>query len=459
MNRQSDITARHSAVAGRFFPGEADELARTVADCLAHGTPAASPPKAIISPHAGYPFSGRLAGMAWRATATARPARIAILSPSHQHAFTGIALPSQDRYAMPGFDLRLDTAARDLLISSDLAHVEDAAHDREHGVETQLPFHHQVHPDTPVVPLVIGRAPDEQVAQAVDALAAMGDTLFVLSSDLSHFLTLQDARKHDATTARLIETAKPRDLTGAHACGAAAIRGFLLSDHGQGSRLLRLAMANSAAITRDETRTVGYGAWALFGVTDDILLPDHRAALLKTARQALTSRITKGKPPHLDTDSFAQPLRTHGAAFVTLQKDGKLRGCIGSLTAHQPLIADVVENTQKSATEDPRFPPVTAEELDRITLKIAVLSPSEPMPVTDEADLLSKVHPGRDGLILSDKGRRGVFLPMVWDSLPEPQEFLAALKQKAGLPRDHWSDTLQIRRFCAEGFAEADYPS
>ncbi|KZY43264.1 hypothetical protein A3731_11015, partial [Roseovarius sp. HI0049] len=246
MNRQTDISTRHPAVAGRFFPGEAEELARTVADCLAHGTPAASPPKAIISPHAGYPFSGHLAGMAWRATETARPARIAILSPSHQHAFTGIALPSQDRYAMPGFDLAIDTAARDLLVAQDLAHIEDAAHDREHGVETQLPFQNQTHPDTPVVPLVIGRAPDEQVAAIIDALAGMGDTIFILSSDLSHFLTLDAARQHDAQTAKLIETAKPEDLTGAHACGAAAIRGFLLSDHGQGSRTLRLGMANSA---------------------------------------------------------------------------------------------------------------------------------------------------------------------------------------------------------------------
>ncbi|MEQ8899219.1 MAG: AmmeMemoRadiSam system protein A [Roseovarius sp.] len=457
MNRQTDISARPSAVAGRFFPGEAEELARTVAECLAHGTPAASPPKAIISPHAGYPFSGHLAGMAWCATETARPARIAILSPSHQHAFTGIALPSQDRYAMPGFDLAIDTAARDMLVNRDLVHVENAAHDREHGVETQLPFQHQTHSGTPVVPLVIGRAPDEQVAQTVDALAALGDTLFILSSDLSHFLTLHAAREHDAKTAKLIETAKPEDLTGAHACGAAAIRGFLLSDHGQGSRLLRLGMANSAAVTKDTTRTVGYGAWALFDVTDAILHADHRTALLKAARQALTSHITKCKLPHVETDSFAPPLQGHGASFVTLQKDGKLRGCIGSLTAHQPLIADVIENTRKSATEDPRFPPVTTEELDHITLKIAVLSPSEPMPVKDEADLLARLEPGRDGLILSDKGRRGVFLPMVWDSLPAPEAFLAALKQKAGLPRDHWSDRLQFRRFCAESFAEADY--
>ena len=459
MNRQTQISTRHSAVAGRFFPGEAEDLARTVADCLNNGTAALSPPKAIISPHAGYPFSGHLAGMAWRATETARPTRIAILSPSHQHAFTGIALPSQDGYALPGFDLPIDTEARDRLVDQTLAHIEDAAHDREHGVETQLPFQHQMHPGTPVVPLVIGRAPDDQVGKVIDTLAAMGDTLFVLSSDLSHFLTLDEAQKHDAETAKLIETAKPERLTGAHACGAAAIRGFMMSGYGQGNRIQRLGMANSAAVTKDTSRTVGYGAWALFDVTDETFLPDHRTALLKAARQTLVSRVTKGNPPQVNVDSFAPPLRGYGAAFVTLQKDGQLRGCIGSLTAHQPLITDVVENTVKSAFDDPRFDPVTEDELDRITIKIAVLSPSAPMSFDSEAALLAQLEPGRDGLILSDKGRRGVFLPMVWDSLPKPQDFLSALKQKAGLPRDHWSETLHVRRFCAEGFAEGDYPS
>ncbi|MEQ9055716.1 MAG: AmmeMemoRadiSam system protein A, partial [Roseovarius confluentis] len=169
------------------------------------------------------------------------------------------------------------------------------------------------------------------------------------------------------------------------------------------------------------------------------------------------SRVTKGNPPQVNVDSFVPQLRGYGAAFVTLQKDGQLRGCIGSLTAHQPLITDVVENTVKSAFDDPRFDPVTEDELDRITIKIAVLSPSAPMSFDSEAALLAQLKPGRDGLILSDKGRRGVFLPMVWDSLPKPQDFLSALKQKAGLPRDHWSETLHVRRFCAEGFAEGDY--
>lgn len=457
MNRQTQISTRLSAVAGRFFPGDAEALARGVTDCLGDGQAAASVPRAVISPHAGYPFSGRLAGAALGATKTAAPDRIVVLSPSHRHAFNGVALPSQDRYVLPGLEIAIDAQAREILVDQDLAHVEDAAHDQEHGVETQLPFLHRLHPQARVVPLVIGREKGDQVARIVDALAGMADTppLFVLSSDLSHFLTLERAQVHDAETAKLIETGKAGQLTGAHACGAAAIRGFMTSEYGRGMRVQRLAMANSAAVTRDASRTVGYGAWAFHDTTDEILLSEHRTALLNAARHTLVSRVERGVAPDVDINGFAPAPCGHGAAFVTLQKSGQLRGCIGSLRAHRPLVADVAENTVKAAFDDPRFPQVAAGELPEITIKIAVLSPSSPMRFADEADLLAQVKPGRDGLILSDRGRRGVFLPMVWDNLPEPAAFLAALKQKAGLPNDYWSDTVQIERFCAESFSES----
>lgn len=457
MNRQANISARPSAVAGRFFPGDAGALRAEVDDCLKTAGPPVARPRAVISPHAGYPFSGRLTAAALNATVEDVPERIVVLSPSHRHAFEGCALPSQDRYAMPGFETHIDGAARDMLVNSGLAHVEDAAHDQEHGIETQLPFLHRLHPGVKVVPVVIGRASEAQVAALVDALAALGDRppLFVLSSDLSHFLTLEEAEARDAATAKLIETGEADRLTGSDACGAAGIRGFVASRYGQGLRVQRLAMANSAAVTRDPGRTVGYGAWALFDATAEILLPDERAALLNVARQALMSRVHQGRMPQVNAGSFAPSLRGQGAAFVTLRMDGGLRGCVGSLLPHQPLVSDVAENAVKAGFSDPRFAPVTLPETERIAIKIAVLSPSAPMDIESEADLLDRLVPGRDGLVLRDAGRRGVFLPMVWESLPEPGDFLSALKRKAGLPQDHWSETLQVERFCAESFAEA----
>ena len=131
-----------------------------------------------------------------------------------------------------------------------------------------------------------------------------------------------------------------------------------------------------------------------------------------------------------------------------------MRGCIGSLAAHQPLIRDVVVNTVKAGFNDPRFRPVSLDVIDKLRLKIAILSPSAPMRFDSEDDLISQLVPERDGLILYDGGRRGVFLPMVWESLPTPKAFLDGLKVKAGLAKTHWSKTLKVERFCAESFAE-----
>ncbi|QGX99662.1 AmmeMemoRadiSam system protein B [Roseovarius faecimaris] len=452
-------TPRSAVMAGRFFPAEPARLAQAVEDALPTlplaGTAA---PCAVISPHAGYRFSGHLAGAALAATASASPRSAVILSPSHRHGFAGLALPSASGYRMPGFDIKIDAAARAALVDAKLAHVEDAAHDQEHGIETQLPFLHHLHPDTEIIPVVIGRATADDVARLVDYLATRSEKppLFVLSSDLSHFLTLDKARAHDAEAAKLIETGQSHKLTPAHACGSRAIKGFLASRFGQGMRLQRLGMANSHRATGDSSRTVGYGAWGLYDSTAEILAPPLRSAMLTAARQALRSYLAKGRMPEVRVASFAAELQTHAAAFVSLQSAGRLRGCIGSLAAHRPLIADVVENAIKAASQDPRFAPLTAEELDGVTLKIAVLSPARAMRFSSQDDLETQLTPGRDGLILTDGRHRGTFLPMVWDSLETPRAFVDGLKLKAGLPREHWSDTVQVHRFCAESFSEPD---
>lgn len=440
-----------------FYPADPGELARTVGDCLARGAGPAlpSPPRAIISPHAGYAYSGWLAGAAWSATAGAEIAHAVVLSPSHRHAFGGIALPSGAAFAMPGFDLALNTTARDALVAAGLAHIEDAAHDHEHGAETQFPFLHALHPKADVLPLVLGQVDDAQVAATIDFLDDhLGHPLFVLSSDLSHFLTETQARAQDDEASRLIEIGEWPGLTPEHACGARGIRGYLAARTGQGARPTRLARATSAQVTGDTARVVGYGAWALHGPQGDAIADDDKAALLKVARAALTTRTTKGSASTLDAARFATRLQTHGAAFVTLTLAGRLRGCIGSLMAHRPLLRDVVENAISAGHADPRFPPVMVAELATLRLKIAVLAPPAPMHFSSEDDLISQLRPGEDGLILADQGRRGTFLPMVWDSLPEPVDFWQQLKRKAGLPLDHWSPTLKVHRYRAESFRE-----
>lgn len=187
---------------------------------------------------------------------------------------------------------------------------------------------------------------------------------------------------------------------------------------------------------------------------DSELDPDQRRTLLELARRSIACGLEQGRPLDVNPAKHDAALQVRRAAFVTLHKGGQLRGCIGHLEAMQPLVRDVVENAFAAAFRDRRFPPVNRAELDALHIEISVLSPSAPMAFTSEADLLSQIEPGRDGLILEDGYARGTFLPSVWESLPDPADFLQHLKRKAGLPPDHWSDSLRISRYRTESFAE-----
>jgi AmmeMemoRadiSam system protein A len=184
------------------------------------------------------------------------------------------------------------------------------------------------------------------------------------------------------------------------------------------------------------------------------LSDEHRHILLATARESIAHGLRTGRPLPVEVERYDPKLRVERATFVTLNKSGELRGCIGHLEAIQPLIADVAENAFNAAFRDPRFQPVSATEFDDLEIHISVLSPPEPLIFTSEADLLNQIHPGIDGLILEEGIYRGTFLPSVWEQLPDPVQFLAHLKLKAGLPPNYWSDTLKVYRYTTESFSE-----
>ncbi|MCP5231053.1 MAG: AmmeMemoRadiSam system protein A [Zoogloeaceae bacterium] len=179
----------------------------------------------------------------------------------------------------------------------------------------------------------------------------------------------------------------------------------------------------------------------------------QRRRMLEIARASIRHGLHSGTPLRVSVDEFEPALRAPRATFVTLNREGRLRGCIGMLAAVRPLIEDVAENAFAAAFRDPRFPPLGAGEYDDLDVHISVLSPAVPMQFESEADLLSQMRPGVDGLILGDRGRRGTFLPSVWEQLPTRELFLAHLKQKAGLSPTHWSDTLTVERYTTESFS------
>ncbi len=179
----------------------------------------------------------------------------------------------------------------------------------------------------------------------------------------------------------------------------------------------------------------------------------NRQRLMELAKSSIQHGLLTGRPIKINLGAYPAELATPRATFVTLRMNNHsaaLRGCIGVLEAIRPLAEDIAENAFSAAFKDPRFPPLEAHELDFLKIHLSILTPAAPVFFSSEQDLLSQLQPGIDGLILRDDRRHGTFLPSVWESLPEPEQFLLNLKQKAGLPPDYWSPNIQIYRYQVE---------
>ncbi|MBF0264225.1 MAG: AmmeMemoRadiSam system protein A [Gammaproteobacteria bacterium] len=175
-----------------------------------------------------------------------------------------------------------------------------------------------------------------------------------------------------------------------------------------------------------------------------------RNTLLQLAKESIKYGLDNHEPLSVTLNNYAETLQSKRASFVTLNINHQLRGCIGSLVAHRPLAEDIAHNAYAAAFSDPRFPSLSETEFSLLEYHLSVLSESSPMSFASEEDLLQQMRPGIDGLILEDNGQRGTFLPSVWEQLPDAVSFLKHLKQKAGLPINHWSNNIKVSRYTVE---------
>lgn len=458
--RDMSLSIRPPAVAGAFYPGEPGRLRAVVDGLLAEAADRSREPlpapKAVIAPHAGYIYSGAVAAAAYHraraAEATIR--RVVLLGPAHRVALDGFAVPSVTSFLTPLGEIPLDRAAIHGLLRdrADVAERDDA-HAAEHSLEVHLPFLQRALGPFRLVPVVVGEAGPDAVAALLRQLWGGDETLVVISTDLSHYHDYDTARTIDDETAGLIERLAVGSFGPYEACGARPVNGLLRVAGELGFRVTRLGVCNSGDTAGPRDHVVGYGAWALGPAEASRVAPSHRELLLDTAARALSAQLRHGRRSDIAPDSFPFELRSVAASFVTLSIDGELRGCVGTLDAYRPLVADVAWNAVSAGFEDPRFSPLATDELRRTEIEIAVLSTPAPLAFDDEAHLMAQLRPNVDGLILESGGRRSTFLPKVWRSLPSPDAFLDGLRRKAGLPRGFWSDDdIRVWRYVAESF-------
>ena len=445
---------RSPAVAGMFYPGNAPQLAAEVdelLDSVDNVEPRLSFPKALIVPHAGYIYSGPVAARAYDELAAARGVvkRVVLFGPSHYVAGRGLAIPQADFFSTPLGHIPLDGAALRALAGLKQVVRSDTAHAQEHSLEVQLPFLQKMLGDFTLVPISVGAATNEEVAEVMELLWGGPETLIVISTDLSHYHAYDEARRIDgATLARIRDFAT--DLSHDEACGATALNGFLGLCRGKGLSIRLLAACNSGDTAGGKARVVGYSAFALHDGGEPAAA-DAGRVLIEIARGAIANGLGLSSVPvkrnHLPW--LLQP----GASFVTLTREGQLRGCIGSLAAIRPLGQDVASNARAAAFEDPRFPKLAREEWPRCKVEVSLLSAPKTIRFADEADLLAQIRAGEDGLILECDGKRATYLPQVWESLPDKGRFLAELAKKAGLPPDTRLARCRISRYRVAKFA------
>jgi AmmeMemoRadiSam system protein B/AmmeMemoRadiSam system protein A len=448
-------TIRPAAVAGMFYPGEGARLAADVDAFLssaARSQQIGAPPKAIIVPHAGYVYSGAVAASAYAHLRSARDVirRVVLLGPVHRVPVRGLALPAAEAFDTPLGRVPLDAAAVQAIRSLPQVVESRAVHEHEHSLEVHLPFLQRLLERFTLVPLAVGDATREQVAEVLDVLWGGPETLIVVSSDLSHYLAYDAARKIDTETAAMIVDLRS-DIDHQHACGGTPVNGLMLTARRRKLEVKLVDLRNSGDTAGTRDRVVGYGSFLVHEKSDT---PNNAgASLIGIAKAAIDQRLGGS----LRGPAEAAWLREPGATFVTLTRNGELRGCIGTLQARRALAEDVHANAVAAAFNDPRFKPLTTAEWIDTWVEVSLLSALEPIQVDSEQAVLQALRPGVDGLVLEFGHHRGTFLPQVWEQLASPQAFLSNLKRKAGLPLDFWDAEMTLARYTVSKWREQDF--
>ena len=460
------------------FKGDAAELARRIDKMLAAAAAPASAeaPLAVVSPHAGYVYSGPIAAYAYRAVQGQAYDTVVVLGPSHRDAFTGLSVYDTTRFDTPLGQIPCDRELIGRLIG---AHpnigYRPSAHRDEHSLEVQVPFLQRALAGFKIVMVVVGGRDPEAELTLVTALADYARRkrlLVVASSDLSHYHGYSEANRLDAVALQSIEAldtaALVKDIR-SERCEACGILPVLIAmDYAKrmgAHEGVLLKHANSGDTAGPKDQVVGYAALAFWrdgdrggkgGGKTSHQGPDAaggrldaaaRTELLGIARRAIEGAVRGSRAPEATSSNAA--LQTPQGAFVTITIGGQLRGCIGTFREDTPLFRTVAQMAVAAAREDPRFPPLTESELPGIHVEISALTPMKPVADVNEIEV------GRHGLYITRGFNSGVLLPQVateygWDRAT----FLEQTCRKAGLPKDAWKEGAKILSFEAEVFGE-----
>ena len=458
---------REPVVAGQFYPDNEKSLRSQLNSFFSNAKERQSEEKlqAIISPHAGYVFSGRVAASAYnQIPADAEYENIFIIAPSHKVRITGASIYNIGNYETPLGEVKVNRALADKLIENyDIFSFKKHAHKQEHSLEVQLPFlQHHLENDFQIVPIVTGPQQPKMTENMAKVLKPYftEENLFIISSDFSHYPKYEDATIVDKATADAIVSNSPEQfLQTIHAnsqknisnlstscCGRAGILSLLHLTTGKDNyNIEKIHYMNSGDLGNRKDRVVGYWSIGFYKNNENIkkrsnmsfqLNREEKNTLLHIARNSMEHYLNEGVIPEVGQSKLTETLREKTGAFVTLNKKGNLRGCVGRFEPEIPLYEVVQKMAVAAATRDMRFPGVEPEELDDISIEISVLTPMQRIESKDEITL------GEDGIYIKKGTNSGTLLPQVAEKTQwTKEEFLGHCAQdKAGIGWDGWKD-------------------
>ncbi len=449
----------------KFYPADPHELAATIAKLTNQARqtvlqlPAHKTLRALIMPHAGYIYSGLTAAHASHVLKSDQYARVVLMGPDHRVGFNNGAISDVAAYETPLGTIKLHPDAVRLRQRSDLFKADNDSDNIEHSLEVILPFLQYYLKSFELVPVVLGPGNATKLAQAIAPLLNP-ETLLVVSSDLSHYLPYAKAVARDQETIQIILNLQTEQLRVRKdcACGKTPLLVLMHLAREWDWEPVLLHYANSGDTAGSKDRVVGYTAIAFFGPPIRFSRQQGQK-LVALARQTLEQGLARQQTHFAKPDRTVSPddacFKTHCGTFVTIKKDGQLRGCIGNLLPMGTVWDGIRQNVIKAALHDPRFKPLRSDELDRISISISILSQPQPLVYTNGDDLINKLHVNEDGVIIQKGAAQATFLPQVWSQLPDPGQFLEHLCLKAGLAPNAWRQTdLNVFTYQAQYFDE-----
>ncbi|MBD3156131.1 MAG: AmmeMemoRadiSam system protein B [Candidatus Aenigmarchaeota archaeon] len=433
MESKKDI--RPSVVAGQFYPKKKEELEKMINDFLLKAKVRNYPKvTGLIVPHAGYIYSGPVAAEAFKQI-NQDIKEVIILAPTHHIRFQGASIGKFEYYSTPLGKVELSDKVENLLKEEIFVSVPDT-HKREHSIEVEIPFLQEVLGDFKIIPIITGSVDPKKLADTLMNYVNEG-TLIVVSSDLSHYHSYESAVELDRSCINNIINFDFDELEEREACGKVPILTLMyLADKLDWEGKL-VDYRNSGDTAGNNNRVVGYTSIVFYRPP---LKREDQEFLLNLSRKTIDNYLKNGSKPKLNRREISQELKKPSGCFVTLFKEGQLRGCVGCIFSEKELYQSIIENTINAAFKDARFPPVTEDEIDDIKIEISILSDPKELSFKDSEELLSKLTPIKDGVLLENGPRSATYLPQVWKQLPDKEEFLCRLCMKAGLPPESWKE-------------------